>query len=332
MQPVHYFQRYSQPENVATNNTLLLFSRLYYHSPAKYNLLLSDMFSGTEIQPGIVFKQQEKGKASVPDGLIAQNSFQIVIETKLYDNFSIEQLINHCKKFVISNVQILLSLSPGIIKTDEIEEHIKEFNKKNGTNITHCHITFKKIIEHFRDIVDSHDLDFVNIIDDFEDYCYSAGLIDLSDGRMRGVNCGQTLEENFKYNLYYDPSDRGYSKHSYIGIYSNKCIHGIGKIENIITAELTSDELNVLESTELVSEDQKNRIIGAIRDAYEKREWEIESGHKFFMVEKFFCTTYIKESFLPMRGTQFFDLYEILNMETLPDIEMIADKLKECKW
>lgn len=31
MSKVHYYRRYSQPENVATNNTLLLLSRLYAH-------------------------------------------------------------------------------------------------------------------------------------------------------------------------------------------------------------------------------------------------------------------------------------------------------------
>lgn len=32
MSKVHYFRRYSQPEYVATNNTLLLLSRLYAHA------------------------------------------------------------------------------------------------------------------------------------------------------------------------------------------------------------------------------------------------------------------------------------------------------------
>ncbi len=40
MSEIHYFQRYSQKENVITNNTLLLFSRLYNHSPQKFNLFL----------------------------------------------------------------------------------------------------------------------------------------------------------------------------------------------------------------------------------------------------------------------------------------------------
>ena len=33
---VHYFQRYSTKENVATANTMLLFSRLYSYSPNKF--------------------------------------------------------------------------------------------------------------------------------------------------------------------------------------------------------------------------------------------------------------------------------------------------------
>jgi len=43
MSSIHYFQRYSQPENVATNNTLLLLSRLYHDSPNKFKGFLNDL-------------------------------------------------------------------------------------------------------------------------------------------------------------------------------------------------------------------------------------------------------------------------------------------------
>ena len=41
MSSVHYFQRYSQPENVVTNNTLLLLSQLYNYSPKKFSEMIN---------------------------------------------------------------------------------------------------------------------------------------------------------------------------------------------------------------------------------------------------------------------------------------------------
>ena len=40
MSKIHYFQRYSSPENVVTNNTLHLLERIYSYSPEKASQLL----------------------------------------------------------------------------------------------------------------------------------------------------------------------------------------------------------------------------------------------------------------------------------------------------
>ena len=91
MSNIHYFQRYSQPENVVTNNTLLLCSRLYQHSAYAFNGFLSDLLGGVDIESGVQFAQQIKN-GSVPDGFILQNSFKLVIETKLYNQYTALQL------------------------------------------------------------------------------------------------------------------------------------------------------------------------------------------------------------------------------------------------
>lgn len=332
MQPVHYFQRYSQPENVATNNTLLLLSRLYYHSPAKFNLLMNELFIDFNIQPGVIFKQQEKSDESIPDGSITQESFQVVIETKLYNNFSTQQLLNHCKSFTNSKIKILLSLSPGNIATKNIDSAINKFNKDNKTKINYTHLTFKQIIESIRRVINEYDSEFLAIIDDYEDYCFQSSLIDESEDWMRAVTCGMTLDENFKYNLYYDPADRGYSRHGYIGIYANKCIRGVGKIVNIVTADLIDGKLHIYESTNPVDNDVKDRIILSINDAYEKREWVIDSGHKFFIVDKFHETSFQKRSNMPLRGTKFFNLAELLEKDKLPATDIIALELNNFSW
>ncbi len=58
MSKVHYFQRYSQRENVATNNTLLLISRLYAHEPSYLEAFLNDLVETGALEVGPSFIQQ----------------------------------------------------------------------------------------------------------------------------------------------------------------------------------------------------------------------------------------------------------------------------------
>jgi hypothetical protein len=110
MAGIHYFQRFSQKENVATNNTLLLFSRLYHYSPLIFAKCLTEMLGDKDIEPGIMFTQQMWSENSVPDGIINQSAFKIVIETKLSHLFNLDQLQRHLSSFHNEERKILLLL------------------------------------------------------------------------------------------------------------------------------------------------------------------------------------------------------------------------------
>ena len=71
MTNVSYFQRFSQRENHATNNTLLVMRFFYQQSPQKLETVLADLV-GEELEVGLVFEQQIKSSASTPDALISQ--------------------------------------------------------------------------------------------------------------------------------------------------------------------------------------------------------------------------------------------------------------------
>ncbi len=72
MADIHYFPRYSQKENMVTNNTLLLFNRLYQHHTHRFkqfiNLILED--SDLELDTTVKFSQQVKGTGSIPDAVV----------------------------------------------------------------------------------------------------------------------------------------------------------------------------------------------------------------------------------------------------------------------
>jgi len=336
MSSIHYFQRYSQPENVATNNTLLLLSRLYQHSSNHFKGFLNDLLDDTDLEAGILFNQQQRGKGSVPDGSISQTSFKVVVETKLHQNFSVQQLTEHLKSFGNEDRKILLSLSPKIPTASvqgQIEAEVKKYNAANDTSVKYIPTTFQSIVEKFRNTLEDYDFDLIPIVDDYEVYCINDKLITVDEYRMRAVTCGWTLQENFQFNLYYDKVEDGYSDHSYIGIYSDKSIKGIGKLSNIIEADLLpTGNLHIKNSTNPVTYEQEQNILGVIPAAMTNNSWNISTGQNFFCVEKFYETDFRKTTKYPLQGTKFFNLKTVLNLKTLPTTDQLAYLLKAKTW
>lgn len=332
MASIHYFQRYSSKENVVTNNTLLLLARLYETSTVKFQLLLNELLQ-EEVEVGLSFNQQIRGTNSVPDGTIFQKSFKIVIETKLGDNYQVSQLVNHLNSLGDEDYQVLLAIGSKEMKPKQVEQinnQITDFNKTNGKRVKFISTSFSLLIESFGNALNDYDFELIRLIDDYRGYCHSEGLIPNDDYLMRLVLCSDTLEENFVYNLYY--SDRGFRDHRYIGIYKNKAIRGIGKIENIIFAKRIGGILKVESSTTIVTADQQTRINGAIDKAMQVRGSDLTFGLYFFCVEKFERTEFRKTSKGAPMGTKFFDLRRTLNLKALPDTSEIANLLKNVSW
>src|SRR6266849_2473842 len=116
MSDVHYFPRYSQPENFATNNTLLLLLRLNQYNRFKFERFLDALFAEAGIEfakPGLYFQQQKATGASVLDGFIAQDSFKIAVETKSGKWFDPIQLEHHLQVFRSEQHKVLILLSPS---------------------------------------------------------------------------------------------------------------------------------------------------------------------------------------------------------------------------
>ncbi len=308
---IHYFQRYSQKENVVTNNTLLLLSRLYQHSPLKFQAFLNELLGDIQVEIGSRFSQQVKGLSSVPDGIINQSSFKILVETKLHEGFNQKQLKDHLDSFEEEEMKFLLSLSPRE-PSGELIDAIDSYIKKSKKPILYVSTTFSKIIQVFQSVIDDRDYELEEMINDFADFASNSALIPQDEFRMRVVTCGLTLNENFKYNVYYDPADRGYSPHSYMGIYHRKSVKGVGKILNIITADLDMNENLIIYSTTNgePTEEMKSNIIQAIKTAMKVRNWNISRFHKFYCVDQFFPIDFRKSSKYPLQGTKYFNFLE----------------------
>lgn len=337
MSSVHYFQRYSLPENVVTNNTLLLFSRLYNQSPIKFKLLLNELANELDLDVGVNFSQQEKAASSIPDGFITQESFRIAIETKLSEKFSNNQLSNHLNSFGNENAKVLLALGPIDMDSGQrkiILNKIKEFNSANNFKVAFISTTFKEIVAIFRDVIEDYDFELNAIINDYEEFCINSGLIRKDEYRMLTVACGYTLPDNFKNNVYYDPANRGYSYCSHLGIYNDKSVRGIGRIEIVITANLHDNgELEIISTSNgQATEKQIINIRNMITDAQENIGWNIKKNNKFFCVEEFNKTDFKKSSKAGLFGKRYFNLNQTLNKGEFENPKEIAELLREANW
>ena len=119
---IHYFQRYHSKENVDTSNTMLMLSRLYNYNADKFFSMLNSLILGEDESPEITFDLQVVGDDSVPDAVISQKSFKIVVETKLYNQFYKQQLVNHLEQFGAEDIKVLLTLDPKPMKPQLFDE------------------------------------------------------------------------------------------------------------------------------------------------------------------------------------------------------------------
>lgn len=335
---VHYFQRYSTKENVATANTMLLFSRLYSYSPNKFFDFLKSLYSesfNNDFEPEIKFLNQERGKKSVPDAIITQRSFKIVIEVKMVDWFYNTQLKNHLEVFQNEDYKVLLTISSEFMeksKKDSIDKEIQDMN----LNVKHINTTFEELANFIKNLLDNRDYEMQDIIEDYFSYCNENGLISDSWKYMQIQPVGTTFDFNMKNNVYYNGNGTKFRAHEYIGLYKNKSVCAIGKIKLIVRTLKEKDELKFyFETNEEATINRKEiekKIREIIREVKEKYEHNLdERDTRYYFVEEFIETDYKKISIGGMLGNRLLNLEKFFNNE-IPDVKKIADTLKNKEW
>ena len=330
---IHYFQRYHSKENVDTANAMLLLSRLYTFSSGKFFDLLKSYILPEKAEAELVFSLQERSKNSIPDATITQASFKVVVETKLHGQFTKEQLLNHLNSFADEEYKVLLTLDPNPMDEvfkKEFGQLLFEYNTTQKKSISHIHMTFENLSLYIRAVIDDRDYEMIDVIDDYEEYCYSTGLIPNSWKRMRVQLAGVTLEINKRLNLYYDSVSRGFSEHAYLGLYNQKSVRAIGKVTDIVVVENKGGKRIYKVESGALADDMKERIGIAIEDA--KRYGYDLNNQRYFFVDEFIETDFKKITPRAPMGSRMFDLTDILETEKLPDTKEIAKRLREKTW
>lgn len=334
---IHYFQRYHEKENVATANTMLLLSRLYSYSADKFFRFLKSEYFSDAFNPEIIFTLQEKSVNSIPDATITQESFKIVVETKMSDWFQQEQLLHHLNSFNDEKYKVMITLAPELMaenKKAAFEKKLKEYNEKQHHPVIHINTTFEAMANAISDVLDDRDYEMQEVLEDYLNYCYTDGLIPVSDAwkYMRMQLASATFDFNMKSCVYYDKSERGFRAHDFLGLYKNKAVRAIGKVVARITAVETEEGIKYNAEYGELTENRKEVIKNAMDDGdlhgYDLRTIE----HRYFFVEKFYETNFKKITPRAPMGTRIFDLTQVLGTEVIPDTEELAQCLMNESW
>lgn len=321
-----------------TNNALLFLGRIHELGPIHFEKVLRSLFEDAmgEMTVGISMAQQKPAKnGGVPDGLIEQDSFKVVVETKRSKAFDAAQLSRHAASFQNESTRILMLLSPEALTTTELDKLQKSFTLPAGVKVVST--SFEDLIESAKGANTRDDATFNDLVEDYESYCINDDLLPVSKYLMRAITAGQTIQQNLDYGLYYDDATRGFSDHAYLGLYNQKAVRAVGRIVDQITADLVDGKLVNVHSEIVGKADPAHLklISEVIAAALADQGWHIATGHRFFIVDKFVPTDFIKDSKNPIMRTKYFDLRDYLHLKSrseMPDVTEIAQQLNGKGW
>jgi hypothetical protein len=323
---IHYFQRYSSVENTVTNNTLQLIARISDYSTSQASKLLSEI-TGEQIDIGIDINQQRPTKESVPDGAIFQNSFKILIEAKVDASVSEDQLLRHAKSFTSEAKKILILLTKQ--KIGKAEEIIGRKIASLQPGLIFRNITYQEICKAIQGLFKEHEYEMSSLVEDYIEYCNDVKLFDQSKYLLRVVPCSYSVAINKKYGIYFQPSDRGYTEHSFIGIYANKSVQSIWQIDSVFDIEFDGSALKKTFVQGRDTNEYDKGLIGIIHEAKTLCNYQIATDHRFFCGSPI-DTDYRKSSPGGIQGARFINLRDEIG--EFADVADVAMKLRGLTW
>lgn len=171
------------------------------------------------------------------------------------------------------------------------------------------------------------------VIDDYAAYCTEMNLLPDRRKWLRIVPCGTTFDLNKKWDCYYQPTDRSYSAHDFIGIYYNKAVRLVGRVAALYDNKKNANgkmELIFVDGSGVDRPDFRKRIEGMVIDSQEEVGWDVSSEMRFFCVERFQPTDFTKTTSGGIQGPRFWDISTEVKNE--PTDSELAEILRKETW
>ena len=327
---ISLFSGYNASENRTTNYCLLILKMIYEENPKYLGGILSSL-AGENLGDlvGVKFQQQEKRKASIPDGLILQKSFTIYIETKNYDWFYDDQLESHLDALSEESrgLKILIALGAFDFLTEERFARIDKLCRtKYESKIFFTAISFEDFIASLSSL-SPISKNLSDMFLDFRDYLDQEGLLPIWQRILDVVNCAGLPEDVLEGNVYMCPAEGGAYAHQrskYFGMYRNKAVERIGVIEAVV--DIQSNEVAILKWKNVDKPDDELKQIARRKHA----EWRPDDyPTRVFVLGALEHTNFFKESKGGMiNSKRYFDV-GLLEPEDAKDL---ADKLDGVAW
>ena len=282
---ISLFSGYNFSENRNTNYCLLVLKNLYEENPKYLGEVLQYLF-GDDLGEvvgevvGVKFRQQEKKKSCVPDGLITQSAFTIYIETKNYDWFYNSQLEAHLEELDAeqSGLKILIALANLDTTEDDHFENIKKLcADKYHKTIRFALLSFKELLEACEQLKDLPK-NLGDMLTDFRQYLTEMDLLSSWERLLDVVNCAQSADEVIANNAYMCPALGGAYTHArskFFGLYRNKMVERVALIEAVVDLESPEKEKLVCKNVKGREQAEFISIARAKRDKSSKNEYPL---------------------------------------------------------
>jgi hypothetical protein len=239
---ISLFSGYSQKENRTTNYCLLVLKMLYEENPKFLGEVLSGLVDEELADAvGVHFRQQTRKGAGVPDGLVVQKPFTVLVETKNFDWFYDAQLERHLDALHADGggAKALVALGNfEVLAQDRFEAVERLCAEKYARSILFAAVTFEDFLAALPRSKVSKNLS--DTIDDFEDYLDEAGLLPRWKERLDVVNCSGRPTEILTENVYICPARGGSYNHKrarFFGMYHQKSVRHVAQIDAVVQVE-----------------------------------------------------------------------------------------------
>lgn len=341
MAEIQLFSRLRTGENIVTNNTMLLFDRIYRTDIAFFRRFLNRLVDSDALEIGPSFAQQRgAGGSGIPDGLIEQRSFKIVIETKLFDTYfwGKEDYASHFRN---EDTRILFTLSKnGMNETRKVQmvEALKKYDSETSAIGATFHIdqTFIGLLSAFRQTIDDtrtrFKIELEELVDAFESFATEEGLIRDEHLRMHVFAINTSEDDNIGYTLYYNQAYRNESPHKFVGLYRDKTIKYVAETKVIVIPTRKEDgtyNYQILKGASDWNDSRRQQLETFLDD----EGWGFDGNVKFHLFDNMYKTDFRKISPYGIMGPRHFWLPDYL--DSIPsafDAEWLASTLSNKTW